>query len=189
MDKIVKRFDCLLFSSIIFSVLDIIVGFMLFKYTNFSMKICMVILGSLITIHGIEYIIRYIYDGLGIKFFAIDLIVGVMAIIVGVFTIFNPFSALTVLGIFAAVWFLINAIEKFYYGIKFMRSQEEIYPLIMFVTILIVVMGVLCLFNPFDSFMLISRLVGLFIICSGLFDIIVVFLFKRRGNEVLKLFK
>lgn len=189
MDKVVKRFNGLLLSSIVFSVLDVIIGFMLFKYTELSMKVNMVIIGSLITIHGLHFIIRYIYDGLGSKIFAIDLIVGVMAVIMGVFTVFNPYEALEVIGIFVAIWFFISAIEKLFYGIKFMKAQEEIYPLIMFIMILSVVMGVLCLFNPFHSFMLISRLAGLFIVCSGLFDIMVSFLFKSRANVLLKMFK
>lgn len=189
MDKVVKRFNGLMIGSIIFSILDIIVGFMLFKFNDFAMKINMIILGSLITVHGLHFITRYIYDGIGNSFFAIDLIVGVMATIIGVFTIFNPFSALHVIGIFAAIWFFINAIEKSFYTFKFMEKQEEIYPLLAFMTILVVVMAVLCIFNPFDSFMLISRLVGLFLISSGLFDIMVSFLFKRRAKDLLRLFK
>lgn len=188
MEKIVKRFDNLVLSSIIFSLIDIIVGFILFNYTEFSMKINMVMIGSLMTIHGLSFLIRYIYDGLGNKFFAIDLIVGVMAVIAGVFTIFNPFNALEVIGYFGAAWFLINAIEKMFYGIKFMKEQEEIYPLLMFITILMVVMGVLCIFNPFATFMLISRLVGLFFVCSGIFDIMISFLFRRRASIILKMF-
>ncbi len=189
MGKIVKRFNGLMLSSIIFSLIDIIIGFFLFKYTDFSMKVNMVILGSLIVIHGLHFITRYVYDGLGNSFFAIDLIVGVIAVIVGVFTVFNPFRAIEVIGLFGAIWFFINAIEKCYYGVKFMKAQEEIYPLIMFMMILTVIMGALCLFNPFKAFMLISRLIGLFLIVSGVFDVMETFLFRKRANEILRLFK
>ena len=49
-------------------------------------------------------------------------------------------------------------------------------------------MGIVVMINPFSSFMLISRLIGIFIVCYALFEIMVSRLFLSRGKEVLKLF-
>ena len=57
------------------------------------------------------------------------------------------------------------------------------------VTILTVLMGVLVSFNPFKSFMLITRLTGLFLIASGLFDILSSMLFRKRAKVILQIIK
>lgn len=186
MNKVIARFERLMFSSFFVSVLDIIIGIL---FTDTSTKICIVVLGSLILVHGIFYIIRYIYDGLGTKFFAVDLIVGVAAIILGLFTVFFPLDALKFMGVLFCVWLIISGIEKLFYAFRFMRANEDIYPLVSFIGILTVVMGVLAAFNPFKAFMLITRLVGLFLICSGLFDIMTSMLFWKRAKVILKIIK
>lgn len=189
MNKIVNRFEKLMFSSFAVSVLDILIGILFILFTDTSTKICIVVLGSLILVHGIFYIIRYVYDGLGTKFFAIDLIVGVAAVILGLFTIFCPLDALKFMGILFCVWLIISGIEKLFYAYKFMKANEDIYPLVSFISILTILMGILASFNPFKTFMLITRLVGLFLICSGLFDIMTCMLFRKRAKAILKIVK
>lgn len=189
MNKIIKRFEKLMISSVLIAVLDIIVGIVFIQFTDLSTKMNVLILGSLVLIHGIFYIIKYIYDGLGNRMFAIDLIAGVASVILGLFIIFNPFDALKVLGIFACIWLCINGLEKIYFGYKFMKVNEDIYPLTSFIGILMIVMGILLAFNPFKLFMLITRLVGLFLICSGLFDTMACMLFRKRAKYILDIFK
>lgn len=189
MNKIVERFEKLMLSSLLISLLDIIVGIIFLKFTDFTMKVNIVILGSLVLVHGLFYVIRYVYDGLGNKFFAIDLIVGVMSVILGIFAIINPFGgALNIIGILFCIWLVVNGIEKLYYGYRFMKAQEDIYPLTSFIAILMIVMGVLAAINPFKTFMLITRLIGLFLICSGVFDAMINMLFRQRAKNIMKIF-
>ena len=70
-----------------------------------------------------------------------------------------------------------------------MKKQEDIFPLVTFIGILSFVMGLLVLFNPFEMFMLITRLIGLFMICSGLFEIMTCMLFRKRAKYILDMFK
>ncbi len=189
MDKVIKRFEGLMLSSLLFVFLDIMIGILFLKYTELSTQLNVVILGSLILIHGLFYLIRYFYDGLGCKFFAFDLIIGVASFILGIFTIFNPFSALKIMGVFFCIWLITSGIEKIFYGFKFMKAQEDIYPLTCFIGILLILMGLIALINPFKGFMVITRLVGLFLICSGIFDGMVCLLFKRRAKQILNIFR
>ena len=59
----------------------------------------------------------------------------------------NP-GALDIIGILFSIWLLIVGAEKLYFGIKFMKKQEDIFPLVTFIAILSFVMGLLVLFNP-----------------------------------------
>lgn len=69
-----------------------------------------------------------------------------------------------------------------------MKAQEDIYPLTSFIAILMIVMGVLAAINPFKTFMLITRLIGLFLICSGVFDAMINMLFRQRAKNIMKIF-
>lgn len=188
MDVIEKRFGILLLISMAMVLIDAMVGVSLFVFVDLSSKISSVILGSLILIHGLFYLIRYVYDGLGNRFFAVNLVCGVAAIILGIFMYVNPFDKLSTMGIMFGIWMFITAAEKLFYGIKFIKGHDEIAPLVTFISVLLFVMGILSIVNPFSAFMLISRLIGIFVVCYALFEIMVSRLFLSRGKEVLKLF-
>lgn len=189
MEKIIKRFEVMMIVSFIMCFLDVIAGVVFIKCTDLITRLNVIILGSLIVLHGLFYLIRYIYDGLGNKFFAIDLIISVASLILGVFTIFNPFEALNVLGPLFGIWMIIYGIEKIYYGYRFMKGMEGSYPLTLFIGIIMVIMGILSMINPFSSFMLITRLVGIFLICSGLLEAMICNLFRQRSRHILTIFK
>lgn len=175
-------------SSIMILILDLIVGVLLVVKTDFVTRICAVLIGAIIIVHGLFSLVRYFYDGIGNRFFFPELITGVAAIILGIFSILNVTDTLVVLGIVFGIWIIVSGLEKFYYGLKFMKNKEEIYPLIMFISILFVIMGILAIFNPFSSFMIITKLIGIFICASALLDIMNCMLFKRRAINLLKLF-
>lgn len=200
MNKVIKRFENMMFSSLLMVFFNVLVGLVLIFFNDFSTKINYVIVGSFILVNGLFYIIRYLYDGLGNKFFAIDLITGVISVLLGIFTFINLKYRLLetddfvltidkVMGIVFGIWLIVGFIEKIFYGIKFMKVNEEIFPLITFISVLFLVMGVIVIFNPFKAFMLISRLIGLFMVCAGLFESMVCMLFRRRSKYILKIFE
>lgn len=189
MEKVLKRFNTILNFSIIMLLLDIVVGVLFVLITDLSTKVITIMLGMLIFINGLFSLLRYIYDGLGNRIFFLDLISSVVYVILGIFTMFNPYKTLEVLGILFGIKLLATGFEKSYYGIKFMKAHEEIYPLILIISILLVVSGILAIVNPFESFMLITKVIGIFMICSALFNAMFYMLLKKRAKNVLDLFE
>ena len=57
------------------------------------------------------------------------------------------------------------------------------------ITVLFAIMSVLAIINPFKSFMLITRLVSIFLVVGGAFDLMLASLFKKRSKNVLKIFE
>ena len=188
-DKVKIRFEKLMLSSVGMVVLDVLVGLLLLNYKSFSVKTTSIIVGSLLVLHGLFFMIRYLYDGLGENVFAVDLISSVASIILGVFAMFNIFDKVKAIGIIYGIFLVIAAIELGYFGLKFRNKQEEIYPLICFISILYIVMAVFVIVNPFKRFMLDYRLVGLFLTCYGLLSGLAVRLFYKRSEQVLDIFK
>lgn len=189
MDLIIKRFYKMMYISMFAVLLDIFMGVILLVFPDMASKMAIVLVGSLIVIHGLFYLIRYIYDGLGSRVFSVDLITGVAAVILGLFTIFNPFNAITVIGILFGIWLLVRGLEKLYYSIIFISHHDDLAPIFIMISLLIILMGILVMINPFESFMLVTRLAGIFLICDGLFELMTCRLFQRKSKDIIKLFE
>ena len=189
MSKIVERFNKLLNISFLMVAIDFIVGLLFVLKPEISNKVSLIAIGSLILIHGLYALINYFYDGLGNKFYKIELIMGLIMVLLGVFVILNPITTINILAIGTGIWLLVNGIETGYYSIIFWKHNEEIAPLITFVSIAALAMGVIVMFNPFKSFMLVTKLIGLFIIANAGINIIRIILYKKRSKNLLKMFE
>ncbi len=189
MNKIVERFNKLLNISFLMIAIDFIVGLLFVFKPEISNKVSLITIGSLIAIHGLYALINYFYDGLGNKFYKVELIMGIIMLLLGVFVILNPITTINILGIGTGIWLIVNGIETGYYTLVFWKHNEEIAPLITFVSIAAITMGILVIINPFKSFMLITKLIGLFIIANAGINIIRVILYKKRAKNLLKMFE
>lgn len=189
MNKILSRFYGIMNVSVCMYVLDIIVGIIMICFTDFSIKLCSVVVGSLILIHGLFSLIRYLYDGFGIRLFSFELVNSVASIVLGLFVIFYPLESLSLLGVVFGIWLIVFAICKLFYLFRMIKFNDEIYPLIGFITLLELIMGVVVIINPFSSFMLATKLIGYFLIATSLLDVIYCLLFKKRAKQILKMFE
>ena len=189
MGKVAMRFRKMMFSSIGIFLLDIIIGVLFFVYEDFSADIYSVIVGAGILVHGLFYLIRYIYDGFGRKIFNVDVIFAVASIILGLFGMFNPIKELNLYLILFGVGTCLYGVEMLCFGISFMKKHEETFPLVTFMSLLIIIMGVLAIINPFENFILTARLVSYFSIASGLLGCLCSNLFRRRTFAILDMYK
>lgn len=189
MDKVIKRFNRFMNISLAMIILNLIVGFIFIFYTDIATKVSLVVLGGLITIKGLYSLIRYFYDGLANRIFVADLFYGLVSVAIGLLLIFYPTNISTFIGIGFGLWILVNGLVKLYYAYHFMKNNEEIYPLVGFIAVLLVVMGIATLINPFSGFMIITKLIGIFLVCASLFEGMVCSLYKKRAKYILDIFE
>lgn len=189
MNRVVSRFNSLLNISLLNVLLNIVVGLLLVYYTEIASNVAMVIIGSLMIVHGLFCFINYFYDGIKTNFFKIDLIVGIISLLLGLVVVFNPIPTINLLGVGVGIWLLLNGCENLFYAFKFKKEGEEITPLVFFIAFISLVMGVSVMINPFSKFMLISKLIGLFIMADGIFNAVRIVLFKKRADNLLKMFE
>ena len=71
MSKVETRFKSLMLISLIMVVINVGIGALLTFYLDFTSNVFAVIIGTVILLQGMFYLIRYLYDGLGKKVFAI----------------------------------------------------------------------------------------------------------------------
>lgn len=188
MSKVETRFKGLMVVSFILVLINVVAGAALTFYLDFSVDVAAVIVGTVMLLHGMFLLIRYLYDGLGKKVFSIDLIIAVVGIILGIFTIFFKFESINSIGIVFALHLVANAAEKGYYALKLRSVSDPAYPLLCVLALSLVVMAVLVAINPFKTFVLSTKLAGIFMFVSGVFEGMICKLFFDKAKVLLKMF-
>ena len=189
MNRAVKNFNNLLNLSFLMIALDIIVGGLFIFYTEMASTVAVVITGCLILVHGIFALIDYFYVGMLFKFLKYKYIPGIVLVLLGIVVIINPIATINLLGIGVGLWLLAIGIENLAFAIRLFNYQEDISSLILFIAICALLMGVLVIINPFEKFMLITKLAGIFIVANGFLDIVRILLFKKRARNIIEVFK
>lgn len=188
MKKAIKNFKNMQIVSIVIMFIMAIVGGLLFKFDTLSQRNLSIIFGAMFIVDGLFALIKYLYDGINSKIYALDVIACVIGVILGAFLIINKTNITKSIGICFGIWMIAKGVFNGIHGIKFMNSKEEIYPLVLFMSALMLIMGVLSIINPFNTFMLITKLISLFMAVYGILQVLLCLLFRKRAEQVLKIY-
>lgn len=188
MKKAINNFKKMQIVSIVVMLILAVVGGLLFKFDKMSQPNLSIIFGVIFIIDGLFSLIKYLYDGIKSKVYAMDIIVCVIGVILGIFSIINKSNITKSIGITYGIWMIVKGVFNGIHGIKFMNSKEEIYPLVLFIAALMLIMGILVIINPFSTFMLITKLISLFTAVYGVLQSILCLLFRKRAEQVLKIY-
>ena len=191
MEVIEKRFKKFQLFSMLVAVFSLIVGCIFLGFEDQLLAdVYIVVIGCLVVIAGLFSLVKYFYDGLANDVYKFEIVNGIALLILGAFMLLGNFEDLySIIGIFFGIYYLLIGIMKGYYTFKFLKNNEEIYPLFLIMSILVIVMGILSIFNPFGSFMLITRLISIFLVVGSVLELMAASLFKKRSKYILKIFE
>ena len=184
----IKNFKQFQIVVIIFMFILAIVGGILFEFDTIAQRDLSIIFGSMFLVDGLFSLIKYLYDGIKSKVYAMEVVVSVVGVILGIFSLINKTKITKVIGITYGIWLLAKGLITLLHGIKFKKENEEIFPLVTFISILIIVMGLISIFHPFATFILITKLMALFTAVYGILQVLVCLLFRKRAEQVLKIY-
>ena len=191
MGTVVKRFKLFQMISMIFPALLVVIGLVLMGYEKYlTAEMVYRVISIIIIISGLASMAKYLYDGFANDIYKYEIVSGLGMLILGIFMfVANMEDVFGTLGIFFGIYYLLSTGVKAYYTFKLFKANEEIFPLYLVITVLFAIMSILAIINPFKSFMLITRLVSIFLVVGGAFDLMLASLFKKRSKNVLKIFE
>ncbi len=183
--KIKKTFNTNLILSIIF----VVIGLFLFIKPDTTISIISYILGGILLASGIYSCYKYFSSDGIVNMFNFELVYGVLLLIAGIFLIFNPNALASFFPIILGIWIIINSVTKFQYALvlKKVKNEDWIYTTI--ISILTFLWGVVLLYNPFKSALLITQTIGVFIIVYAVLDIIDNIIIRKNIKDILNIFK
>lgn len=185
-NSIENVFNRMMYYSMGTALLTIVVGIILLIFPGFTNKVVGVFIGIVFLINGLNNVYKY-FNRDGAKLYSLSMIFGVIYILLGAVIIVYPFKVMEFVTVCFGIYIIVNGLSKGNYALWLKKGNEDSWLITLASSILLVIIGLLIVFNPFASLSL-TQIVGAFLILSGILDFTDTFLFKNRASEIRDIF-
>ncbi|MCI9366506.1 MAG: hypothetical protein HFJ54_08455 [Clostridia bacterium] len=129
---------------------------------------------------GITKIARYFVSKGNNEFYNYDWIYGIIAIIIGIITIFYTGTIFTVLRIIIGVWIIYSSLVRVSFGMKLKKVEDRSWKVVIALAILMLIFGIYMVFNT--NAVLLT--IGAVIIAYAVMDLIESIIFVKDINKI-----
>ncbi len=185
-NSISSRFNRMLLYSMITAVITGIFGLILLFMPDLTNKVVGILVGIIFLVSGVNAIYKYFHRD-GAKLYSLNIIFGVLYAVLGVVIIVYPFSVMTFVTICLGLYLIVSGAVKANYAFWLKRGNEDTWLITLASGIMLVIFGILVMFNPFISLKL-TQLAGAFLLIVSVLDLTDTILFKKRANEIMNIF-
>ena len=176
-------------SYILVSALYVVLGIVLLVWPTASVKMICYGLGFVMVVLGITYgVIYFTKDNLA-GFLQMDLVIGIVCLAFGVFILLNPTFLATVLPFAMGIILLLGAIVKIQSSLNMKRLHFGRWYLVLICALLIIVLGIVLLCNPFQSERYMIFYIGCCLILDGLINLVSLFCIQSRVKKLTRIQK
>ena len=184
-----SKFNKLILGSWFTSIFFLAFGIFLLVKPKLANSLIGYIVGAIVLICGIAALVNYFMTKEDIKYINWELIYGIVTIIAGIAIIFNPLAITSIVTIGLGIWMLINGIMKTNMGIFLKKNKEETWSIVLAIGVMTLICGILLIINPFKGTMVVTQVVGLFVIVYAILDSMHWFLVKKRSKDIVEFIK
>ena len=177
MEDIKKGMNKIFNASIVTSVIILVLGIFLFIQPDTIIRIVSIILGGIILVPGITSLLDYFKNK-----YQPSLITGIVTIIIGLILIINTELVASILPFILGIYFIINGINRLQYALE-LKKQNINYTTSLVFSILIILCGILFIINPFGGALVITKVMGIFMIIYAVLDLANSIVIKKEMNE------
>lgn len=178
MEEIKKGMNKIFNASVITSVIILVLGIFLFIQPDTIIHMISIILGGIILIPGITSLIDYFKNK-----YQPSLISGVITIIIGMILIVNTKLVASILPFILGIYFIVNGINRLQYALQ-LKKQAIPYSTSLVFSILIIICGILFIINPFEGALVITKVMGVFMIIYAVLDLSNTIYIKKEMGQV-----
>lgn len=169
-----------LWISIISSVIFILLGIILVAHpetslTIMSYAICILLVGNgvyqlLMGYHSVSLALLDGFSG------------GLLSIILGILILMKPVALAVIIPIAIGLWFIISSSYKLRIAIILRSTNESIWTLLFVMALLMMICGIILIFNPLSALVAITRMIGILMIIYSIIDIVEAVMIKKNIN-------
>ena len=186
MKDLKETFNLISIGTIAVDLLVIILGIFFMTNPAVGLESGLLLIGILLLISGIASIIKYIIHPK--RLFRFELGYGILSIIAGLLAIFKPFEVATLMTILFAIWLIVSSTIKLVMALELRKIKDNTWTFDVTVAILTIILGILIIFNPFSSNMLLTVYIGVMMCIYASMDIVEQFFIRKRMNTIIKIF-
>lgn len=181
----VENFKKMFRMSLISSVFFIVVGLFLILKPEVTLATISYVIGGIIIVIGVTFLIKY-FSNKEYGMFSGDLIFGVMSVIFGFILILNPTALAKIIPFILGIWIVISSITKIQYSLQLKAYNNKAWISTMVIAAITFLWGLLLLFDPFEGAMVITQVIGMFILIYAVLDLAEVILIKKNLKDIKK---
>ncbi len=187
LDLITMDFKKIIFGSIVLNGLFLLFGLLVYLNPYFTEKMAGILIGIYFVLSGAFDIYEYLTRRVN-PLFDNRVFIGILVIILGIFTMLNPFKITKILTFTLGIYLIISAIFKGLEAFKLKKCGYDGSMLLLVISALILVFGVFVTINPMSSLYIIEAM-ALFIILSSILEICSLFMLYSKSKDIVKLLK
>ncbi len=184
-NKIKRTFN----TNLVISFFFVVIGLFLFIKPDTTISVISYSIGGILLASGLYSCYKYFsVQSIG-NVFNFELVYGVLLSLGGIFLIFNPHALASLFPIILGLWIIVNSVTKFQYALVLKRVKNEDWVYTCLISVLTLIWGIVLLYNPFESALLITQIIGIFIIVYAVLDIVDNFIIRKNLKDILDVFK
>ncbi len=181
MQKLIKSFYK---SSLATSIILLVVGLLLlFKSDDTIIALSYIIAGVLFVL-GIIAVINFFRESSINPFNDLNIVYGIVTIILGILIISNPMAIATIIPFVVGLVILISSSIKLAYSIELKDNEDEVWKPTLIMAAISALCGILILFNPFKTSVIVFKIIGIFIIVYSILDIVSIYQIKKSFKTI-----
>ena len=167
--------------NILISIIFAIIGIFMITKTDVAIKIISYVLGGIFIAMGIVKSIDYFLSKGKYDFYNYDLVYGIVAIIIGLITIFCSGLIESIFRIMIALWIIYSGIIRLSLSLKLHTAQIDMWNVSLILSIIMIISGVYILFQ--NGALIITM--GIVILMYSIMDLIESIIFIKNVDELL----
>ena len=170
--------------SLISSAAVLLLGLLLFFKSSLTLMGISYVFGGLIIAIGVLAIIRFISNNHSDISNQLNIVYGIICIISGIFFIEKPEIIGSIIPVVMGIGIIISSSLKIQQSFN-LKSLNSSYFFWSFVTALLsLICGVVLLFNPFKGAVIITKVIGIFLVMYAILDICNTIVLKKSGVSI-----
>lgn len=176
-------------NSIIFSIVLLFFGLFMFIRPISTINLLMIMFGAILVIDGLVHLVSYFSIKNEYRFFSSELAQAIIYIILGFLIVCNYDRISEFLPIILGIWIIIDSIFRLQISLNIRDIYDSHWGLLLAMSIITGLLGMIILFNPFESLSLFIRIGGAILMFCELISLFEDFSIISRVGKIEKLEK
>jgi uncharacterized membrane protein HdeD (DUF308 family) len=177
-------------ASIISSLLLIALGILLIVRSEATIMTISYVIGAILIAIGVLAEIEFLKESKNdLTKTDMAVIYGIVCIILGIVVINNPEAIASIIPLVIGVIIIVNSAVKLQYSFELKKEKNDLWLSTLILSIVMLVCGVVLIFNPFAGAVLLTKIVGVFILVYAILDLVSTFFIRntlKKFQEAVK---
>lgn len=173
-------------SILVTDLIYIMIGLIMAIIPGFLSNFICYVMGIIIVLFGSTRILRYIELKKKTNLSNIMLVIGIIALILGIVIIVNPEGVTSIIPFIIGIYVFVLGLTKINQALEFRENNYNGWSPTMISAVLLLLLGIIVIFNPFEALTVVIRLVGIAFIINSLYDLYNVYNYNKGFKDLKK---